>query len=349
MKDKGRLAMQKLLLAMAVGLAAVFPSGHAVAGKDLDAVKARGVLICGVAAGGLAGFMLADSQGKWKGLDVDICRAVAAAIFGDSEKVKYTPVSAQQRFTALQSGEVDMLSNNTTWTLTRDTALGLDFTGITYYDGQGFMVNKKLGVKSARELNGATVCVPSGSTTELNLADYFRANKMTLKPVVFDDIDQIRGAFFAGRCDVYTGDRVRLYATRAANAPNPDDYVILPEIISKEPLGPVVRHGDNQFADIVRWAQYAMIEAEEYGITSKNVDEMLNSENPSIKRILGVTPGMGKALGVDERWVYTIVKQVGNYGEAFERNLGMGSPLKIDRGLNKLWTEGGILYAPPIR
>jgi general L-amino acid transport system substrate-binding protein len=349
MKDKGRLAMQKLLLAMAVGLAAVFPSGHALAGKDLDAVKARGVLICGVAAGGLAGFMLADSQGKWKGLDVDICRAVAAAIFGDSEKVKYTPVSAQQRFTALQSGEVDMLSNNTTWTLTRDTALGLDFTGITYYDGQGFMVNKKLGVKSAKELNGATVCVPSGSTTELNLADYFRANKMTLKPVVFDDIDQIRGAFFAGRCDVYTGDRARLYATRAANAPNPDDYVILPEIISKEPLGPVVRHGDNQFADIVRWAQYAMIEAEEYGITSKNVDEMLSSENPSIKRILGVTPGMGKALGVDERWVYTIVKQVGNYGEAFERNLGMGSPLKIDRGLNKLWTEGGLLYAPPIR
>jgi general L-amino acid transport system substrate-binding protein len=349
MKDKGRLAMQKLLLATAVGLAAVFPSGDALAGKDLDAVKARGVLICGVAAGGLAGFMLADSQGKWKGLDVDVCRAVAAAIFGDSEKVKYTPVSAQQRFTALQSGEVDMLSNNTTWTLTRDTALGLDFTGITYYDGQGFMVNKKLGVKSAKELNGATVCVPSGSTTELNLADYFRANKMTLKPVVFDDIDQIRGAFFAGRCDVYTGDRVRLYATRAANAPNPDDYVILPEIISKEPLGPVVRHGDNQFADIVRWAQYAMIEAEEYGITSKNVDEMLNSENPSIKRILGVTPGMGKALGVDERWVYTIVKQVGNYGEAFERNLGMASPLKIDRGLNKLWTEGGILYAPPIR
>jgi general L-amino acid transport system substrate-binding protein len=349
MKDGGGSAMHKLLLAMALGLATVFPSGHALAGKDLDAVKARGVLICGVAAGGLAGFMLADSQGKWKGLDVDVCRAVAAAIFGDSEKVKYTPVSAQQRFTALQSGEVDMLSNNTTWTLTRDTALGLDFTGITYYDGQGFMVNKKLGVKSAKELNGATVCVPSGSTTELNLADYFRANKMTLKPVVFDDIDQIRGAFFAGRCDVYTGDRVRLYATRAANAPNPDDYVILPEIISKEPLGPVVRHGDNQFADIVRWAQYAMIEAEEYGITSKNVDEMLNSENPSIKRILGVTPGMGKALGVDERWVYTIVKQVGNYGEAFERNLGMASPLKIDRGLNKLWTEGGILYAPPIR
>ena len=349
MKDGGGSAMHKLLLAMALGLATVFPSGHALAGKDLDAVKARGVLICGVAAGGLAGFMLADSQGKWKGLDVDVCRAVAAAIFGDSEKVKYTPVSAQQRFTALQSGEVDMLSNNTTWTLTRDTALGLDFTGITYYDGQGFMVNKKLGVKSAKELNGATVCVPSGSTTELNLADYFRANKMTLKPVVFDDIDQIRGAFFAGRCDVYTGDRVRLYATRAANAPNPDDYVILPEIISKEPLGPVVRHGDHQSADIVRWAQYALFEGEEYSITSHNCGEMQRLDNPAIKRILGVTPGMGKALGVSERWVYDIVKQVGNYGEIFDKHLGMGSPLKIERGLNKLWKDGGLHYAPAIR
>src|SRR5712671_173767 len=340
--------MHKATVAAAAGLAALFISTGAMAGKDLDTVKARGALICGIGQG-TAGFMLQDNQGKWIGLDVDVCRAVAAAIFGDSEKVKYVPLSSQQRFTALQSGEVDILSNNTTWTLTRDTALGFDFTGVTYYDGQGFMVNKKLGVKSAKELNGATVCVPSGSTTELNLADYFRANKMTLKPVVFDDVDQIRGAFFAGRCDVYTGDSVRLYATRAANAPNPDDYVILPEIISKEPLGPVVRHGDNQFADIVRWAQFAQLEAEEYGITSKNVDEMLKSDNPSIKRILGVTPGMGKALGVDEKWVYTIVKQVGNYGEAFERNLGMGSPLKIDRGINKLWTEGGLQYAPPIR
>ena len=341
--------MQKLLLAMALGLATVLPSGHALAGKDLDTVKARGVLICGVAAGGLAGFMLADSQGKWTGLDVDVCRAVAAVLFGDSEKVKYAPLSGQQRFTALQSGDVDVLSNNSTWTLTRDTALGLDFTGVTYYDGQGFMVPKKLGVKSAKEMNGATICVPSGSTTELNIADYFRANNMTFKPVIIEDADQIRAAFFAGRCDVYTGDRARLYATRAANTSNPDDYVILPEVISKEPLGPLVRHGDNQFADIVRWAQYAMIEAEEYGITSQNVDEMLKSENPSIKRILGVTPGMGKALGVDEKWVYAIVKQVGNYGEAFERNLGMGSPLKIDRGMNKLWTEGGLQYAPPIR
>ena len=235
-----------------------------------------------------------------------------------------------------------LLSNNTTETLTRDTALGFDFGAITYYDGQGFMVNKKLGVKSAKELNGATVCVTPGSTTELNLADYFRANKMTFKPVVIEKVEEVRAAFFSGRCDTYTTDSSGLYATRAANAPNPDDYVILPEIISKEPLAPAFRHGDQQFGDIVRWSQYAMLEAEEYGITSKNVDEMLKSENPTIKRILGVTPGMGKALGVDEKWVYNIVKQVGNYGESFERNVGMGSPLKIDRGLNRLWTRGGL-------
>jgi general L-amino acid transport system substrate-binding protein len=340
--------MYKYSLAAVAGVAAVLASSSTMAGQDLDAIKARGQLICGVPTG-TAGFALQDSQGKWTGLDVDICRGVAAAIFGDSEKVKYVPLTAQQRFTALQSKEVDMLSNNTTWTLQRDTALGFDFTGITYYDGQGFMVNKKLGVKSAKELNGATVCVAPGSTTELNLADYFRANKMNFKPVVIEKVDEIRAAFFSGRCDVYTTDRSGLYATRVANAPNPDDYVILPEIISKEPLGPAVRHGDNQFADIVRWAQYAMIEAEEYGITSKNVDDMLKSENPSIKRILGVTPGMGKALGVDEKWVYNIIKQVGNYGEVFDKNVGMGSPLKIERGLNKLWSQGGIQYAPPIR
>ena len=244
-----------------------------------------------------------------------------------------------------------MLARNTTWTLTRDTALGFDFTGVNYYDGQGFMVNKKLGVKSAKELNGATVCVQPGTTTELNLADYFRANKMTFKPVVIEKVEEVRAAFFAGRCDVYTTDASGLYSTRAPTrrAASPDDYIILPEIISKEPLAPAVRHGDNQFADIVRWSLYAMIEAEEYGITSKNVDEMLKSDNPTIKRILGVTPGMGKALGVDEKWVYNIVKQVGNYGESFERNVGMGSPLKIDRGLNKLWTQGGLQYAPPIR
>ncbi len=336
---------------MAAGIAAVTllgVAGTAQAGKDLDAIKARGQLICGVNTG-VAGFAQADSQGKWVGIDVDVCRAVAAALFGDSEKVKYVPTTAQQRFTALQSGEVDILARNTTVTLTRDTALGLDFTAVNYYDGQGFMVSKKLGVKSAKELNGATVCVEPGTTTELNLADYFRANKMTFKPVVIEKVEEVRAAFFSGRCDVYTTDASGLYSTRASNAPKPDDYMVLPEIISKEPLAPAVRHGDNQFADIVRWSQYAMLEAEEYGISSKTVDEMLKSDNPSIKRILGVTPGMGKALGVDEAWVVNIVKQVGNYGESFERNVGSGSPLKIDRGLNNLWTKGGIQYAPPIR
>ena len=343
--------MYKYSLAAAAGVAAILASGSAMAGKDLDAIKARGQLICGVGTG-TAGFMLADSQGKWVGLDVDVCRAVAAAIFGDAEKVKYTPLTAQQRFTALQSGEVDMLSNNTTATLTRDTALGLDFTAITYYDGQGFMVNKKLGVKSAKELNGATVCVAPGTTTELNLADYFRANKMSFKPVVIEKVEEIRAAFFSGRCDVYTTDASGLYSTRAANVPppaKPEDFIILPEIISKEPLAPAVRHGDQQFADIVRWTQYAMLEAEEYGISSKTVDDMMKSDNPTIKRILGVTPGMGKALGVDEKWVYNIVKQVGNYGESFDRNVGSGTPLKIERGLNKLWTQGGLQYAEPIR
>ena len=336
---------------LATGIAAATLAGVATtayAGKELDAIKARGQLLCGVSTG-VAGFAAADSQGKWTGIDVDVCRAVAAAIFGDADKVKFIPTTAQQRFTALQSGEVDLLVRTTTYTLTRDTALGFDFTGINYYDGQGFMVNKKLGVKSAKELNGATVCVQPGTTTELNLADYFRANKMTFKPDVIEKIEETRAAFFAGRCDVFTTDASGLYATRAANAPNPDDYIILPEIISKEPLGPVVRHGDNQFADIVRWALFAMIEAEEYGITSKNVDEMMKSDNPVIKRILGVTPGMGKALGVDEKWVYNIVKQVGNYGESFDRNVGMGSPLKIARGQNELWTKGGLQYAPPIR
>jgi general L-amino acid transport system substrate-binding protein len=339
---------KKYMAAGVVAATLVGAAGAAYAGKDLDAIKARGSLICGVSTG-VAGFAAADSQGKWTGIDVDTCRAIAAAIFGDADKVKFVPTTAQQRFTALQSGEVDLLVRTTTWTLTRDTALGFDFTGVNYYDGQGFMVNKKLGVKSAKELNGATVCVQPGTTTELNLADYFRANKMTFKPVVIEKVEEVRAAFFAGRCDVFTTDASGLYSTRAANAPNPDDYVILPEIISKEPLGPLVRHGDNQFADIVRWTLFAQIEAEEYGITSKNVDEMMKSDNPAIKRILGVTPGMGKALGVDEKWVYNIIKQVGNYGEMFDRNVGMGSPLKIARGQNALWTQGGLQYAPPIR
>ena len=343
--------MRNVLLAAAAGFAASVVSTGAMAGKDLDAIKSRGQLLCGVGTG-TAGFMLPDSQGRWTGLNVDVCRAVATAILGDPTKVRYVGLTSQQRFTALQSGEVDLLANNTTITLTRDTALGLDFTAVTYYDGQGFMVPKKLGVKTAKELNGSTVCVAPGTTTELNLADYFRANKMTFKPVVIEKVDEIRAAFFSGRCDVYTTDASALAATRVANVPAPltqDDFVILPDIISKEPLAPVVRHGDNQFADIVRWTQYAMVEAEEYGINSKNVDEMLKSDNPTIKRILGVTPGMGKALGVDEKWVYNIIKQVGNYGESFDRNVGKDSALKIDRGLNKLWTQGGLQYAPPIR
>ena len=339
--------MGRFLNAAAIGCAVLSVSGTAWAGKDLDAVKARGQLICGVSTG-VAGFSSADSQGKWTGIDVDVCRAISATIFGDSEKVKYVPLSAEQRFTAVQSGEVDLLSRNTTETLTRDTALGLDFGAVTYYDGQGFMVNKKLGVKNAKELEGATVCVQPGTTTELNLADYFRANRMTFKPLVVEKLAEVENAFFSGRCDAYTTDASGLYAARLKLA-KPDDHVVLPEIISKEPLAPAFRHGDNQFGDIVRWTQFAMLEAEELGITSKNVDEMLKSDNPSIKRILGVTPGMGKALGVDEKWVYNIVKQVGNYGESFERNVGMGSPLKIERGLNKLWSQGGLQYAPPIR
>ncbi len=323
--------------------------GHAAqAGPTFDKVKQAGQIVCGVNTG-LAGFALPDNQGRYAGLDVDICKALAAALFGDVGKVKYVPLTAQQRFTALQSGEVDLLSRNTTWTLQRDTDLGLNFTVVVYYDGQGFMVAKKLGVKSAKELNGATICVQPGTTTELNLADYFRANKLDFKPVVVEKLDEVESAFFSGRCDAYTTDRSGLAATRAARAPNPDDYVILPEVISKEPLSPAVRQGDDQWNDLVRWVIYALIEAEEKGITSKNVDDMLKSDDPGIKRLLGTTPGMGKALGVDDKWAYNAIKLVGNYGEIFERNVGQGSPLKLERGLNNLWTHGGLMYAMPVR
>lgn len=338
----------KLLQTAAAAAVLVFAAHTAHAGATFDAVKAKGFVQCGTNTG-LGGFAAPDSQGVWKGLDVDVCRAVAAAVFGDAAKVKYTGLTAQQRFTALQSGEVDMLSRNTTQTLTRDASLGLIGAGVNYYDGQGFMVTKKLGVKSAKELNGATVCVQPGTTTELNLADYFRANKLTFKPVVIEKLDEVVAAYAAGRCDVYTTDASGLAATRATQLQNPDDHLILPEIISKEPLGPMVRQGDDQWLVVVRWALNAMIEAEEYGITSKNVDEMLKSENPNVKRILGVTPGAGKALGLDEKWAYNIVKQVGNYGESFERNVGMGSPLKLARGVNQQWSKGGALYAWPIR
>jgi general L-amino acid transport system substrate-binding protein len=323
-------------------------AGAVQAGPTLDKVKQAGQVTCGLQTS-QAGFAAPDSQGRWAGFNIDICKALSAAIFGTVDKVKYVPLTAQQRFTALQSGEVDLLSNNTTDTMQRDTALGLNFAPIVFYDGQGFMVAKKLGVKNAKELNGATICVAPGTTTELNLADYFRANKMDFKPVVIEKVDELRAAFFSGRCDVFTGDASALNATRIAQAPNPDDYIILPERISKEPLAPVVRHGDDEWSDIVRWVVYALIDAEEKGITSKNVDDMLKSEDPNIKRMLGVTPGMGKALGLDEKWAYNEIKLVGNYGEIFDRNLGKDTELKFERGLNDLWTRGGLMYAMPIR
>src|SRR6201997_1263570 len=320
----------------------------AQAGATLDKVKQAGQISCGVATGG-AGFGAPDSQGRWAGFNSDVCKALSAAIFGAVDKVKYVPLTAQQRFTALQSGEVDLLSNNTTDTLQRDTELGLNFAPVVFYDGQGFMVPKKLGVKSAKELNGATICVQPGTTTELNLADYFRANKMDLKTVVIEKVDEVYAAFFSGRCDVMTGDASGLAAQRLGRASNPDDYVVLPERISKEPLAPVVRHGDDEWNDIVRWVVYALIEAEEKGVTQKNVDAMLKNEDPGIKRMLGVTPGMGKALGLDEKWAYNEIKLVGNYGEIFDRTLGKDTELKFDRGLNNLWTHGGLMYAMPIR
>src|SRR6266850_433234 len=335
----------RVVLAAGVGLGL---AGAAQAGPTLDKVKQAGQISCGVGTG-LAGFGAPDSQGRWAGFNVDICRALSAAIFGAADKVKYVPLTAQQRFTALQSGEVDLLSNNTTDTLQRDTALGLNFGPVVFYDGQGFMVPKKLGVKSSKELNGATICVQPGTTTELNLADYFRANKMDFKPVVIEKIDEVYAAFFSGRCDVMTGDATALGAQRIGRASNPDDYIVLTERISKEPLAPVVRHGDEQWHDIVRWVVYALIEAEEKGITQKNVDDMAKSEDPGLKRMLGVTPGPGKALGLDEKWAYNAVKSVGNYGEIFDKHLGLASPLKLERGYNNLWTKGGLIYAMPIR
>ena len=333
------------ILVSTLAAAALGAVGAAQAQSTLDAVKAKGFVQCGVNVG-LAGFSQPDSRGQWKGVDVDLCRSVAAAVFGDSEKVRYTPLTAQQRFTALQSGEVDVLSRNTTWTVTRDTSLGLNFVGVLYYDGQGFMVPKKRKVKSAKQLNGATVCVQPGTTTELNLADYFRANNMKFKPVVIEKLEEVLNAYFSGRCDVYTTDVSGLVAVRASRAPKPDDHVILPEVISKEPLGPAVRHGDDRWFDVVKWSLFAMLEAEELGLSSKNIEQNLSSANPSIQRFVGATGDLGKRLGVDNRWSYNIVKQVGNYGESFDANL---KPLGFDRGLNRLWTQGGLMYAPPIR
>ncbi len=341
----------KHVLTGILGTAIVALSASVAQAATLDDVKSKGFVQCGVNTG-LAGFAAPNDKGEWAGFDVDVCKAVAAAIFGDAEKVKYTPTTAKERFTALQSGEIDMLSRNTTWTLSRDTSLGFNFAGVNYYDGQGFMINSKNlpGINSALQLSGAAVCVQTGTTTELNLADYFRANNMDYNPVVFEKLEEVNAAYDSGRCDVYTTDQSGLYSIRLTLSA-PDDHVVLPEIISKEPLGPAVRHGDDQWFDIVKWTLNAMIIAEELGITQANVEEMKNSANPEIKRVLGqeADSKLAADLGLSNDWVVNIVKAVGNYGESFERNIGSGSQLKIARGLNQLWTKGGILYAPPIR
>ena len=335
-------------LATALAFATVLAFGmQAASAQTLTTIKNRGELICG-ANGTLAGFGLPDPQGNWTGFDVDFCRAIAAAIFNDPTKVKFVPLTAKDRFTALQSGEIDVLSRNTTWTLSRDTSLGLDFVAVTYYDGQGFMVRKALKVNSALELNGAAVCVQQGTTSELNLADYFRANHMQLKTVTFATGDEARKAYKSGRCDAYTTNSSGLYGERQKLAV-PGDHIVLPEIISKEPLTPAVRHGDSQWTDIVRWTHFAMVDAEELGVTKANVDEKLKSDDPETRRMLGAEGQYGEALGLTNDWVYRIVKHVGNYGEVFERNIGQGSPLKIVRGLNALWTKGGLQYGPPFR
>ncbi|NYT84906.1 amino acid ABC transporter substrate-binding protein [Pollutimonas harenae] len=326
-------------------LAAGFSTAHA---DTLDVVKERGVVHCGVTTG-FAGFSAPDAKGVWQGLDVDLCRAVAAAALGDAEKFKAVPLSSQQRFTALQSGEIDLLARNTTVTQQRDTALGAISAGVNFYDGQGFLVPKSLGVNSAKELDGASVCMQTGTSNENTMADWARANNITYKPVVIEQFNEVVNAFAAGRCDVFTTDASGLASIRISKLSNPDDYQVLPEIISKEPLGPFVRQGDDRWLNVVKWSLQAMIGAEELGITSANVDEKLKSENPNVKRLLGVTEGAGKNLGVDEKWAYNIIKQVGNYGESFERNVGKGSALQIERGLNAQWTDGGLMYGLPVR
>ena len=334
-----------------IGLAVAASFGFATSAfaqaKTLDAVKQRGTLNCGVNTA-LAGFSAPDDKGAWTGMDVDYCKAVAAAVIGDASKVKYLGTTAKERFTALQSGEIDVLVRNTTWTLGRDSSLGLTFTGVNYYDGQGFMVNKSLGVKTAKELNGATVCVQTGTTTELNLADFFRSNKLEYKTLVFEKSDEALKAYQADRCDSYTTDVSGLYSVRLQMA-KPDDHVVLPDIISKEPLGPAVRQDDGQWFTIVKWVHYALLNAEEAGVTKANVDEMLGSTNPDIKRLLGKEGDYGKGLGLDNDWAHKVIKQVGNYGEIFDRHVGPGSRLNIPRDRNNLYTKGGLHYGPPIR
>jgi len=338
------------LTATALGAATMLLSLPAHAGKDLDAIKKRGELICGVNTG-LAGFSAADSQGRWTGMDVDVCRAVAAAVLGDPNKVRFSPLTAQQRFTALQSGEIDLLARNTTWTLTRDASLGLSFVGVNFYDGQAFMVPKSLNVKSAKQLKGATVCVQSGTTTELNLTDFSRANNLQLRPVVFEKVEAATAAYVAGRCQAYTTDASGLASIRSKEVPKPDDHVILPELISKEPLGPAVRQGDSEFFNIVKWVGFALLEAEEYGVTQANVDQQkASSTNPNVRRLLGAgNEDTGKLLGLDKDWAFRAIKAVGNYGEQFERHVGPKTPIGLPRGNNELWTNGGLMYAPPVR
>jgi general L-amino acid transport system substrate-binding protein len=339
--------MKRLPLFATTALLLLTVAGTAQGGATFDAVKKKGFIQCGV-SDGLPGFSSVDDKGNFRGIDVDFCRALAAAVFGNATQVKFTPLTAKERFTALQSGEIDVLSRNTTWTLNRDTAQGFNFAGVIYYDGQGFLVNKKLGVKSAKELDGATVCVQAGTTTELNLSDYFHSHNMKYTPITYDKSDESAKALESGRCDVLTSDQSQLYAQRIKLA-KPDDYVILPDVISKEPLAPLVRHGDDEWFDIVKWTLFALLDAEDLDVNSRNVDEQKKSTNPDIKRMLGVEGDKGKDLGLSNEWAYNIVKQVGNYGEIFERNIGQGSPLKIARGYNAMWNKGGIQYAPPIR
>jgi general L-amino acid transport system substrate-binding protein len=336
----------KRVLPTLVLVAGIGAFGAAQAGV-LDQVKAKGFVQCGVSQG-LPGFSSPDDKGMWTGLDVDVCRAIAAAIFDDPSKVKYSPLSAKDRFTALQSGEIDVLSRNTTWTLDRDSKMGLNFAGVAYYDGQGFMVRKSLKVNSGLELSGATICTQTGTTTELNVADYFRANKMKYEVVAFATADETVKAYESGRCDVFTTDVSQLYAMRLKLA-KADDHMILRDIISKEPLGPLVRHGDDQWLDVVKWTLFALINAEELGVTSKNLAEMQKSANPEIKRLLGSEGSLGQGLGLTNDWAARIIKHVGNYGETFDRNVGPGSKLAIERGINRLWNKGGLMYAPPIR
>jgi len=343
--------MKRHLTALALGLG-ISALGFAMAAPaasaaTLDQVKQRGVLQCG-SNPGLAGFGVPDEKGNWTGFDIDMCRAIAAAIFDDPTKVKFVPLTAKDRFTALQSGEIDVLIRNTTWTMSRDTSLGLNFTGVNYYDGQGFLVRKSLGVNSALELNGASVCVQQGTTTELNLADFFRSHNIKYEVVAFASAAETVKAYDSGRCDAFTTDASALYAERLRLV-NPDDHIVLPEIISKEPFAASVRHGDDQWFDLVQWTLFAMINAEDLGVSQANVDEQMSSANPEIKRLLGSEGNFGETIGLTKDWAYRIIKKVGNYGDVFERNLGEKTPLKIKRGLNALWTKGGIMYAPPIR